>query len=189
MLSKPMIHLTVARRLGLGFGVVLLLTACIALLGAWGLSRVNASLQSVFAESAVPLQRLAKVRDLAARDRILLTDAVLQVRADVASQRVVEYRRNRASAQKAWNDFVSALAVESTKQLAVAAAQASKSLVDEGFDPVAAALEAGRFDEARQRLDQHIAPLQPAFAEAMDQLVASQVDGAEEQFNAAQTLG
>lgn len=189
MILRPVIHLTVARRLGLGFGVVLLLTTCIALLGAWGLSRVNASLQSVFAESAVPLQRLAKVRDLAARDRILLTDAVLQMRADAASQRVAEYRRNRASAQKAWNDFASASVVVSGKQLAVAAAQASRSLIDEGFDPAAAALAAGRFDEARQRLDQHVARLQPAFAEAMDQLVASQVDGAEEQFNAAQTLG
>lgn len=189
MIQKPMFALTLARRLGLSFGAVLLLTACIAVLGAWGLARVNASLQSVFAESAVPLQRLAKVRDLAARDRILLTDAVLQRREDVAGQRVADYRRNRASAEKAWNDFMSTLVVDSTKTLAMAAARASQDLVEHGFDGVAADAEAGRFDLARQGLDQHVAHLHPVFAETMEKLVASQVDLAEQQFNAAQTLG
>lgn len=94
-----MFRLTVARRLGAGFGVVLILPVCIAALSGWALSRVNASLQSVFAESAVPLQRLARVRDLAARDRILPTDAVLQQQADATAQRLAEYRRNWASAE------------------------------------------------------------------------------------------
>ncbi len=189
MPASPLFRLTVARRLTLGFGIVLCFTVCIALLGAWGLSRVNASLQSVFAESAVPLHRLARVRDLAARDRILITDAVLQRQAEATSARVAEYRRNRASAEKAWNDFASSMEGAATRQLASAAARASKTLVDEGFEPAAADLAAGRYDEARLRLDQHIAPLQPAFAEAMNQLVASQLDAAEEKFNAAQTLG
>lgn len=184
-----MFRLTVARRLGAGFGMVLVLTVCIAVLGGWALSRVNASLQSVFAESAVPLQRLARVRDLAARDRILLTDAVLQRQGDVTTQRLAEYRRNRASAEKAWNDFSSALDAPAKRQLASAAAQASKALEAEGFDPTVADLAAGRYDEARQKLDQHIAKLQPAFAETMNELVASQLDAAEEKFNAAHTLG
>ena len=184
-----MIRLTVASRLALGFGLVLFFTVCIALLGGWGLSRINGSLQSVFAESAVPQQRLARIRDLAARDRILLTDAVLQRQAEATSTYVAQYRRNRATAEKAWNDFNSAVAGAHTREQAAAAALASKALVDEGFEPTVAELTAERYDAARQKLDQHIARLHPTFSEAMDGLVASQLEAAEAQFNAGQTLG
>ena len=52
--------------------------------------------------------------------------------------------------------------------------------MDEGFDPTVADLAAGRYDEARHKLDPHIAKLQPVFAETMNALVASQLDAAEE---------
>lgn len=188
-MSSP-IRLTVAHRLGLGYGLVLLLSTAIALLGGWGLTRVNASLQSVFAESTVPLQRLAKLRDHTARERILLTDAILQGQAEIATQRVAQHQRSRGVARKAWNDFVSA----STDEVAAGAPatgteRALKALQTQGFDATAGELAAGRFDAARRLLDEQVATLYPAFSEALDDLVAAQVDAAEEHFNAAQNLG
>ncbi len=167
--------LTVARRLGLGFGLLVLLMAGVAAAGVYGLQRSSQALDSIYNERTVPMTQLAKVHYLATRDRVVLTDALIHGKPDTTAKRVKQFEANREASNKAWADYAQEVHSGEEQELAAQAAQTLAVLVDQGFRPMAAALQAGQADEARRILDTKISPLNPAFVDAMEALLALQV--------------
>ncbi len=180
--------MTVGRRLGLGFGLVLVLGTAIALLASWGLARTRDSLRTVYEDRTVPLQQLGAVNYLLARNRIVLMDAIMQARPEVAAKRLQQYRENTARADKEWRAYLATYLTEEEKGLAAAVGTAMKALVEGGFEPTAAALAAARWSDAAQLLQDRISPLNPALVDAMDKLAALQVRVAADEYAAASTL-
>ncbi len=173
---------TVGRRLAAAFGLVMGIGMTMAAVASWGLEQANDAVLHLFEESARPLEQLAEVDFLVLRNRLILTDAVLQGTPDGAARRLAEFRTNSEKLAQRWKDYSETDHDGEEKAMADAAAQALTRFVEDGLKPTAAALAEGRFDQARTLLDQKASPLNPAFTAAMEKLIDHQVATAREQY-------
>jgi methyl-accepting chemotaxis protein len=179
-------HWTVARQLGVGFGIVLLLMLVIGLAAGWGLDRANASLKTVYEDRTVPMQQLGRIHYLATRNRVVLADAVSRADPATVTRRLTELQANELAIQKEWQAYRATFLTDEEKPLATAVERTMTDLTAQGFKPLARALEAGQFDSARTLLEGPVSTLNPAFTEAIDQLINLQVLVARDEFIAAQ---
>ncbi len=160
------------------FGLGLALALMVALQASWTLKASSASLQRASADRAVPLLQLASLRYLVTRDRMILMDAAVLQQADVAARRVQEFRNNRSLSDQLWKDYRTTISSQE-QQVAAARTQAALAqLVDEGLGPTAQALQAQRYDEAGDLLRSKVSPLHPAYADAIEALVQTQLQAA-----------
>ncbi len=177
--------LTTAHRLTLAFGLLIVLTVVVSAVAFWALQRSAQSLKTVYEDRTVPLAQLAQMHYLAARDRIVLMDATMHGKADTTAKRVQQYTANREASAKVWKAYRATYLTPEEVVIADRVEAALKTLVDEGYAPTAAALSAGRYDEALKVLGDKVSPLNPAFVDAMNQLLELQTRVALEEHNAA----
>ncbi len=176
---------TIARRLSLGFGLVTLMIVAVALLGAWGLRHTTTALEGLYDDRVVSLEELGEVNYLVTRNRVVLTDAILQAKPENTTRRLQEFELNVTAVTKAWQTHLATQMVPEEKRLTEAAVLARNTLVAEVYLPIVAALKAGNYESARQVLDQKIAGANVAFTEAMTKLLALEVKLADDEHKAA----
>jgi methyl-accepting chemotaxis protein-1 (serine sensor receptor) len=181
--TRPM---TVSRRLGLAFSLLVLLAVAVAAVGAWGLGKSQQAMQGIYADRTLPLEQLGAMHYQITRSRVLLMDAIMQASPESAERRVKQYQETRAKAAENWKLYMATTLTDEERVLAAEVAKAHGTLVEQGLDATAAALTAGRYGEAKQLLDQKISRLNPAFTETMEKLLALQVRVADQDFQASQ---
>jgi hypothetical protein len=89
-----------ARQLVLAFGMVLVLLAAVAGLGAWMLRDTLSDMHSLYVDRVEPLEQLGTVRFLATRDRVLVMDAILRAQPENTAKRLKEFNANRESSAR-----------------------------------------------------------------------------------------
>ena len=179
----------IARQLVLSFGMVLVLLAAVAGLGAWMLRDTLTDMQSLYVDRVEPLEQLGTVRFLATRDRVLLMDAILRAHPENTAKRLKEFNANRASSDLHWKAYMGTYLTEEEKALVKTAETAMAAFVDGALQPTAHALAAGNYGEARTQLDTRISPLNPAFSKSLDELLDLQVRVAREDYTRSSTHG
>jgi methyl-accepting chemotaxis protein-1 (serine sensor receptor) len=177
--------MSVARRLGIGFGVLIALTLLVSLIGAWGLRQSAASLQSVAEESVKPLEQLGVIKYLVARNCILIMDVAMHATPEVIASRGKEYAENKARIDALWGHYMATTKTEQEMALAKTVDEARKALTEQGMDATLAHEQAGRIEDGWRQLNV-IAQLTPAFIESVDKLARHQVESAEAQYQAGQ---
>ncbi|MFO1330829.1 MAG: methyl-accepting chemotaxis protein [Rubrivivax sp.] len=180
---------TVGRQLGLIFVVVLALMAAVSGLGAWALDRTLNDLESLYRDRAEPLRQLGQVRYLGTRDRVILVDAISKASAELTARRLKEFDANRELAAREWKAYAATYMTDEEKGLAKVAVEAQTAFVEQALVPTARALRDGQYDEARALLDKKISALNPAFSDALDNLLDLQVREAARQHEGAEALG
>jgi methyl-accepting chemotaxis protein-1 (serine sensor receptor) len=178
----PARHWTVARQLAAAFGAVLLLMLLLAVMAVAGLRQTNLGLRTLYEDRTVPLQQLSDLQYNVVRNRLLLTDAVLQDKPAVTARRLQEFDKNLQHYNQDWTAYKATFMTEEEKVLAAAVDRTWTALNDEGLQPAAAALRRGDMAAARQALDGKVSPLNPAFHDALDKLEALQVKVAAAEF-------
>ena len=177
-------QMTVARRLTLAFGLLMLLTLIVAGLGAWGMRQGQLALHTVYEDRAVPLEQLGAINYLMTRNRVLVMDATMEASPDVVQKRLKEFEDNIKAMQRDWEAYAATAMTPDEATLAKAVDQARKALVQDGYGPVVAALAAARYAEAQTAL-QRVGALNPPFADSITKLIELQVHVAEAEFKAA----
>ena len=177
--------LTVARRLSLGFGLLVVITAAIVVFASVSLKQADAAMQTLYADRTVPLQQLGEIRYLAARDRIILADAAVHNNPQLTSKRLGEFAKNRQEAARLWTEYMATYLTPEEAVLAKAFATESDRYVNEALVPVAQALQAANHEQARGLIDGKVSPLSPPMQVALDQLIELQVRVAKATFDEA----
>jgi methyl-accepting chemotaxis protein-1 (serine sensor receptor) len=177
--------MTVARRLGLGVGLLITLTVGASLLGAWGMRQSSESLKLVAEDCVVPLEQLGEIKYLSTRNRILIMDVAMHATPDVIAKRSKEYAENKAKVDVLWTSYMATPMNAEERTLASSVDQARKALTAKGLDVVLEYEQAGRIEEGWKQLDV-VSQLAPAFADAMDKLTNWQVKSAAETFQSSQ---
>ncbi len=167
-------RMTVARRLGLGFGLLVLLMALMAAAAGWGLRAMGRAILTIYEDRTVALEQISQVNYLATRDRVLLMDATMQAKPETTERRLAQYASNREASAKQWKQYLESFMTEEEKSLAQETGGALAELVKSGYDPTAEALRRGDMAAAGEALGK-VGKLNPAFTEAMDKLIALQV--------------
>jgi len=177
--------MTVARRLTLAFGLLIVLMVGLAAIAGWALERSAQSLRTIYDDRTEPLEQLGQVQYLTTRNRVLLMDAAYQRQADNAARRVKQYTDNGEKVAKAWKEYLVSYLTPEEKEIADATAAGMKALSDDGFAPTAAALQAGKFDDAIMLLNTKVSQLNPVFTDEIEKLIALQIRVAKEEHDSA----
>jgi methyl-accepting chemotaxis protein-1 (serine sensor receptor) len=177
--------MTVARRLALGVSLLLLMTLAVAGLGAWGMWQSQAALQTVYEDRTVPLEQLADINYRVTRNRVLLSEATVMANAEVSKKHLAEFEANVKAIQKDLDAYNATSMTPEESALAKTVNQARRALLQDGFQPVAAAVTAGDYAQAQVAL-QRVATLNAPFDESMNKLIELQVHVAAEEYKAAQ---
>ncbi|MFG6461907.1 methyl-accepting chemotaxis protein [Roseateles sp. DXS20W] len=178
----------VGQRLGLGFGLVLLLLAAVALLGRASLGQVAAGLETVYLDRTVPLAHLGDISRLTIRNRFLLADMMLKPEPAVIEKHTAEMGANIKAIDDLLKQYLATHLTPDEKQLADRFVAARTAYAQQGLAPARAALLKGDLEAARALYDGKVAEMAPQVASALSDLQRLQVRVAQQEFEAAQAV-
>ncbi len=174
--------MTVARRLLIGFGVLMLLLMGISAFAWSALQRSDAAMKTIYEDRTVPMGQLGDMRYLVARNRVVLMDAAGREDASLTAKRLEEYRKNLALSDSRWKDYMATYLTPEEAQLAKQQEASLGTYITEALDPTAAALARGEYAEARMLLATHVSRLAPAAQQGIQELIGLQVRVAKETY-------
>ncbi len=170
----PHHRLTVAARLSLGFGLMIVFLAVIGAAALWALDRSAKSLATIYEDRTLPLVQLGRIHYLVARDRIILMDAMLRGEPANTAKRLKEFTEHRGEVDRLWKAYRATYLTPEEVGIADRTEAALGVLVSRGLQPMADALARQQFAEAGQLLNGQVSPLNPAFVDGMSALIELQ---------------
>ena len=184
-----MLHkMKIGTRLGLAFSVLLLLISAVAAGGINGAKRLTERSAALYGDRTVPMGVLAEISHLTQRNRVLVMDMLMDPGTSNLQASHSALTANVERIQTLWNDYaVKPLSVDE-QALAQAFANANATYLDKGLIPASTALVAGKYDDGSELYINQIRPNAVKVQEAIERLVAMQIDVAAAEFAGARTL-
>jgi methyl-accepting chemotaxis protein-1 (serine sensor receptor) len=179
-------QLRIGPRLGLAFGLVLLLLAVVCAVGIQGSDRIYAQLKTLYEDRTVPIQQIGKIDALMLRNRILVMEMLRQP-GDLPALDA-QLQRNIADVTATWKAYMATYLTPEEKRLAEAFTEVRGSYVREGLLATRDALKADQAEVANRLYGERIVPLGAEAKAGIDRLIALQLDIARDSFEAAQQL-
>jgi len=167
-------NLRIGRRLGLAFGLVLLLLAAVSWQGMQGSARVFADLKTIYEDRTIPLKQIGEIDGLMLRNRILVMEMLREPAAlpDLDSQ----LQANIGRVTSTWKAYMATYLTPQEKQLAEAFTEVRGTYVREGLLATRDALKAGELERAQQLYGERIVPLGAKAKEGIDALIKLQIE-------------
>ena len=165
------------------------LTALLLLVGAMGLvglSKSGDSLQTVYADRAVPLAQLSEIQYLQLRNQILIANALNSPDSAVIQKSVVEMDANIALITKQWDVYMATYLTPEELILAKAFSEHRKTFVEEALRPAQAALRSNDLEAVKVIWVGKVNPLYEVLRENFKPLIQLQLDVAKHEFDQAQ---
>jgi methyl-accepting chemotaxis protein len=177
-------NLKISTRLLALIGLMSLLLAGVGGFGLNGARESNLALNSVYENNVVPLRQLAGIRYLLTRNRVVLMDAMLVPEPENIRRRTDEMDKNTAQIGELWKAYSATKLVEEEAATAKEFEVAYPRYQQEGLQPGAQAMRAGKFDDAMRIYREKVSPLSPAAIDLVGKLLAIQVKVAEATYSA-----
>src|SRR3989344_200865 len=174
----------IGTRLALAFAVLLLLISALAAGGISGAKRLTERSAALYGDRTVPLGVLAEISHLTQRNRVLLMDpGTSNLQASHAA-----LTANVERIHTLWTAY-SGKALGSEEQgLAQAFADANATYLDKGLIPAASAKAAGKYDDGSELYINQIRPNAAKVQDAIEKLVALQINVAAAEFAGAREM-
>lgn len=150
-------NLTIGKRLGLGFGVTLLLIVGMAVTGFVGAARLSAESRTIYEDRTVPLGELSTIYQLMMSNRVLVMNTLLAPQSLAQNRTQVE--ANAARIGQIWKRFMASQMTPREAQLAQAYEPARIAYVNDGLLAVLAAVGQGDLENARLIYRDKLEPL------------------------------
>ncbi|MDP3350801.1 MAG: methyl-accepting chemotaxis protein [Hydrogenophaga sp.] len=179
-------NLKIGTRLGLGFGVLLMLIVGMAATGFVGAAKLFAEVETIYEDRTVPLGNLATINQLMMTNRVLVMDAILQP--DDLGKNQAQVQANAARISTIWEGFMATHLTPKEAQLAQAYAPARAAFLNDGLLPVLTAVRSGDVEDARTIYSDKVVPLAQTAIGLSEQLIQLQVDVAAQEFKLAREL-
>ena len=176
-------HPNLSMRLTWLVAVLLLLSAGLAGVGLFGMSKANDGLESSYKDSTVPLGQVTGIGRLILNNRLLIATAIITP-AD-AQKNMDAMDKNIADIGKIWEEFTKRKLSAEEQKLVDAFAEDRKKFVVEGLRPAGALLRAGKTDDARKHTINVVRTLGAPVVGHVNALVKYQTDAAEAGYKAA----
>jgi methyl-accepting chemotaxis protein-1 (serine sensor receptor) len=178
-------NLKVGTRLAVGFGTVMVLLIIISVLGTLGARQIAASTSQIYEDRTVPLQQLATVNSLMLQNRVLVTE-MMQAPGKLDELNAV-MQGNIERATKAWKAYAASQMTPEEAQLAARFIELRGRYVKDGLLAARDAIKSGAAEQSTQIYMGQILPLGKQTQEAMDALIALQVNEGAKDYAAAQS--
>ena len=173
---------TVALRMKIIIGLLLVLSLGLGAAGIFGMMRANEGLRTVYEDRLVPLDQVAKIDRLILRNRLLIAVSLVTPSPEYIRSNMDQMDKHIAEIGKIWEEYIATYLTPDEKKLADQFAEDRKKFVIEGLKPAAAALRAGRLDEARRVVANQVRPLYQPVGEGINALIKLQGDVAKQEY-------
>jgi hypothetical protein len=157
--------MTTARRLGLGFFVLIALMLVISASSYVASHKLGAAIEATFKDRVVPLEQLSNIQRMTLRDRILVMTWCNQC---IGGQHRQAQRRTQAQRQGLRRELEGVHVDQAHRQRRrswrTPFGKAHAQYYSEGINPAADALKAGQIDQASSLMQKKVSTLAPAAA-------------------------
>lgn len=183
-----MFHNTrIATRLALLLGVVTTISLIIFVFGWRGMDATDRSLQSVYSDRTIALQRIATINKLMILNQMWLTDAALFPMPEKVNAHLAAMENNLQQIDRLWAEFAARSLPASEQQAADAFTTNRQRYLEQGLMPAMRALKIRDFDILERTLELANTGLFPALQADIEQLEVLQVEGARTEYENAQS--
>ena len=157
--------------------IVVLLTLLLGMgtFGLMGLKEANQAMEMMYAENLHQSHRLDQINFLMTRNRLAISNTLLDPTSDKVAQYTAEVETNIATISSLWKEFTAVQMTPEMAKLTQQYADNRKAFVEKGLRPAVGALRANDLKEARRLVLDHIHPLYDATKPQLDAL-ASTID-------------
>jgi PAS domain S-box-containing protein len=153
-----------------------------------GMSRMEASLKTVYEDRIVALNQLRDIEVLTLESRLTIARALASPTTDMISASSAEIEKNIAQIDRLWGAFMDTFLTPEEKSLAAQFANDRKKLIDQGFVPAMAALRANDFEKTRQIVTEIIRPMIKFARDDINALGALQLSVTKEEYEDARSF-
>ena len=178
----------IGTRLALAFAVLLLLFSALAAGGISGAKRLTERSAALYGDRTVPMGVLAEISHLTQRNRVLVMDMLVDPGTSNLEASHAALTTNVERIQTLWTDYAAKPLGTEEQALAQAFADANATYLDKGLIPASAALVAGKYDDGSELYITQIRPNALKVQDAIERLVALQINVAAEEFAGARAM-
>ncbi|KRD15239.1 chemotaxis protein [Acidovorax sp. Root267] len=178
----------IGTRLFLAFAVLLLLISALAAGGISGAKRLTERSAALYGDRTVPLGVLAEISHLTQRNRVLVMDMLMDPGTSNLQASHAALTANVERIHTLWTAYSGKALGTEEQGLAQAFADANANYLDKGLIPAASALLAGKYDDGSELYINQIRPNAAKVQDAIEQLVALQINVAAAEFAGAREM-
>ena len=178
----------IGTRLALAFAVLLLLISALAAGGISGAKRLTERSAALYGDRTVPMGVLAEISHLTQRNRVLVMDMLMDPGTSNLEASHAALTANVERIQTLWKDYAAKPLGAEEQALAQAFADANATYLDKGLIPASAALVAGKYDDGSELYITQIRPNALKVQDAIERLVALQINVAAAEFAGARAM-
>ncbi|HEY1092534.1 MAG TPA: MCP four helix bundle domain-containing protein, partial [Burkholderiaceae bacterium] len=169
-------NLKIGLRLALAFGTVLVLMLVVAAVGLMGIGKVSTSLKSVYEDRTVPLAQLSEIQYNFVRNRVLVMDMLGRPEPANIERRSTELEANLARSSEILKAYLATEMTTEEQRLIDEYQKLRSDFNQRGLLALAAAVSAGKVDEAQKIYLEVISPNSPAVEKTLRGLVDVQIN-------------
>lgn len=178
----------IGTRLALAFAVLLLLISALAAGGISGAKRLTERSAALYGDRTVPLGVLAEISHLTQRNRVLVMDMLMDPGTSNLQASHAALTANVERIHTLWTAYSGKALVAEEQGLAQAFADANATYLDKGLIPAASALVTGKYDDGSELYINQIRPNAAKVQDAIEKLVALQINVAAAEFAGAREM-
>ena len=175
----------IGSRLTLLVGVMAALLVALGAFNLFNLSRTNDSMQTIYMDRMAPTHELDEINFLMIRNRLVLSNTVI----DPTPERVVKYTKevetNIASITKLWESYSKSNMSPQSATQSKLFAETRRDFVQKGLLPTVLALRANDLKDARHIVLDLISPLHDATKPHLAALIKNNQDEARQEYESA----
>ena len=179
-------HIKISTKLSILVATLAALLLVIGSMGLVGLSKSSDSLQTVYADRAVPLGQLSEIQYLQLRNEVLIANAITTPTSAVIQKSLSEIDSNIALINKQWAEYMATYLTPEEAVLAKAFDEQRKSFVEDALHPAEEVLRSNDLEALKKLWVEKITPHFDDVREKFKPLVQLQLDVAKQEFDHAQ---
>ncbi|MBU0747026.1 MAG: MCP four helix bundle domain-containing protein [Gammaproteobacteria bacterium] len=178
----------IGTRLALAFALLLLLISALATGGISGAKRLTERSAALYEDRTVPMGVLAEISHLTQRNRVLVMDMLMDPGTSNLQSSHAALIANVERIRALWKAYTAHPLGNEEQALAKAFADVNATYLDSGLIPAAGALIGGKYDDGSELYINQIRPNAAKVQDAIEKLVALQINVAAAEFGAARQL-
>jgi methyl-accepting chemotaxis protein-1 (serine sensor receptor) len=179
-------NLKISTRLMLWFGALAAMLVAIGFMGLSGISQSNAALESVFEDRTIPMRQLGDVQHMVLLNRLAIANSLLDPTPETLTKSIADIDNNLAAVEQAWGAYMSTRLTPEEAATATKFAEDRTRLVQEGLQPVVAALRAQDIKGAHRLVVEKIGPLVVPVEDGIEALMDIQLKEAKAEYESAE---
>jgi methyl-accepting chemotaxis protein len=164
-------NMKIGKRLVILVAVLMLLIAGIGMNGILGFNQASQAMRMMYEENMRQAQRLEEINYLLTRNRLLISNTLLDPIPEKISSTTAEVEKNIAAISALWSAFSAVPMSQKQGEYAQDFLDNRKVFVEYGLDPATAALKSKDLKEARRVVVEQMDPLYDATKPHLDSLI------------------